>query len=123
MPAGGIAAARLSGMKMKVYGGTAVGGEHSLCATCHYSTIIRGRSLDEEIVECNVAMMRGLLIPFKVTSCSAYSDARRPSYSEMVRTAWILTPHSRRRPAGFIRATELDARELHELLSAEDTED
>ena len=69
-----------AGMKTKVHGGTTVHGESSLCATCHYSTIIRGRTLDEEIVECNVSMMRGRLIPFKVTSCSAYGDARRPSY-------------------------------------------
>ena len=103
-------------MKTKVHGGTPAEGGSSLCATCHFSTIIRGRSLDEEIVECNVSMMRGRLIPFKVTSCSAYSDARMPSYSEMVRTAWILTPHSKRRPAGFIRAADLDAQELREML-------
>jgi hypothetical protein len=103
-------------MKTKVHGGTAIQGGSSLCATCHFSTIIRGRSLDEEIVECNVSMMRGRLIPFKVTSCSAYSDARMPSYSEMVRTAWILTPHSKRRPAGFVRASDLNAQELREIL-------
>jgi hypothetical protein len=106
-------------MKTKVQGGTTVHGESSLCTTCHYSTIIRGRALDEEIVECNVSMMRGRQIPFKVTSCSAYSDARRPSYSEMVRTAWVLTPHSKRRPAGFVPASQLDAAELREILKCD----
>ncbi|HEY0872196.1 MAG TPA: hypothetical protein VGD94_01895 [Vicinamibacterales bacterium] len=104
-------------MKTKVHGGSTVNGGSSLCATCHYSIIIRGRSLDEEIVECSASsMMGGRRVPFKVTSCSAYSDARRPSYGEMVRTAWILTPHSKRRPAGFIRAADLDAQELREIL-------
>jgi hypothetical protein len=107
-------------MKMKVHGGTAFDGASSLCATCHYSTIIRGRSLDEEIVECSAAsMMNGRRVPFKVTSCTAYSDARQPSYGEMVRTAWILTPQSKRRPAGFIRSTDLDAQELRELLMSD----
>jgi hypothetical protein len=103
-------------MKTKVHGGTPVDGGTSLCVTCHFSTITRGRGLNEEIVECNVSMTRGRLIPFKVTSCSAYSDARLPSYSEMLRTAWILTPHSKRRPAGFIRATDLDAGEFRQIL-------
>lgn len=104
-------------MKTKVHGGSTVNGGSSLCATCHYSIIIRGRSLDEEIVDCSASsMMGGRRVPFKVTSCSAYSDARRPSYGEMVRTAWILTPHSKRRPAGFIRAADLDAQELREIL-------
>lgn len=106
-------------MKTKVHGGSTINGGSSLCATCHFSTIIRGRSLDEEIVECSASsMMSGRRVPFKVTSCTAYSDARRPSYGEMVRTAWILTPHSRRRPAGFIRAADLDAQELRALLMA-----
>ena len=106
-------------MITKVQGGTTIHGNSSLCATCHYSTIIRGQTLDEEIVECNVSsMMSGRRIPFKVTSCTAYSDARQPSYAEMVRTAWILTPHSKRRPAGFIRSTDLDAKELREVLMA-----
>ncbi len=106
-------------MRTKVLGGSTINGGSSLCATCHFSTIIRGRSLDEEIIECGASsMMNSRRVPFKVTSCTAYSDARRPSYGEMVRTAWILTPHSKRRPAGFIRASDLDAQELRELLMA-----
>ena len=104
-------------MKTKVHGGTAINGASSLCATCHHSIIIRGRSLGEEIVECNASsMMNGRRVPFKVTTCTAYSDARQPSYSEMVRTAWILTPYSKRRAAGFIRSTDLDVHELREIL-------
>ena len=103
-------------MHLKIYGGTVSHGDASLCNTCRHSTIIRGRSLEEEIVECRATMMQTLRIPFKVTSCSTYDDSRLPSYSEMVQTAWILQPHSRRRPAGFIRARELKPEELAAVL-------
>ena len=116
---GGTPGAVLEGMKTKVHGGTAIHGESSLCATCHYATIIRGRALDEEIVECGVSSLYGRRIPFKVTSCTAYSDARLPSFGEMVKTAWILRPHSKRRAAGFIRGSDLRGEELREVLSDE----
>jgi hypothetical protein len=38
-------------MQIKVRGGTVASGEPSLCATCRYATVIKGRSLGEEIVE------------------------------------------------------------------------
>ena len=103
-------------MKTKIHGETPIHGETSLCVTCHHSTIIRGQRLDEEIVDCTASLMQGRRIPFKVTACSSYSDARRPSYGELVRMAWILTPHSKRRPAGFIRASQLEPSELREIL-------
>ena len=74
--------------------------------------IIRGRSLEEEIVQCSASVMRSLTVPFKVTSCSSYNDSRLPSYADLVRQAWILEPHSKRRPAGFIHARELKDDEL-----------
>ena len=106
-------------MKTKIHGGTAIHGETSLCVTCRHSTIIRGQTIDEEIVDCSASFMRSRQIRFKVTSCSSYSDARLPSYHEMVRSAWILTPQSKRRTAGFIPANQLDPAELREILCAD----
>jgi hypothetical protein len=103
---------------MKIHGGTVAHGDSSLCATCCHSTIIRGRSIDEEIVECHASIMHGRTIPFRVTSCSAYADRRLPSYADMVQTAWILTPHSKRRPAGFVRSADLKPDELAEVMMA-----
>jgi hypothetical protein len=104
-------------MHIKVQDGTPISSESSLCATCRCSTIVRGRSLDEEIVLCSALGVRGVQITFKVTFCSDYSDKRSPSYMEMVQEAWILHPGSRRRPAGFVRGSELQEEELFDLRS------
>ena len=39
-------------MHLKVQNGTAANSDTNLCVTCRLSTIVRGRSLDEEIVQC-----------------------------------------------------------------------
>ena len=106
-------------MHIKVQGGTVRHDDATLCATCGHSTIIRGETPDERIVECHASVMRGRLIPFRVTSCSSYGDVRLPSYGDMVRIAWILQPHAtKRRPAGFIRGEQLTAKEFAELVSS-----
>ena len=103
-------------MRIKVHGGTVPHGDSSLCGTCSHSTIIQGETADQRIVECHASIMQGRTIPFRVTSCTSYSDARLPSYMEMVKTAWILQPHqTRRRPAGFIRGEDLSSHELAEF--------
>jgi hypothetical protein len=51
-------------------------------------------------------------ITFKVTSCSGYSNQTEPTYYELMQQAWILQPGSRRRPSGFVRASELRDEEL-----------
>ena len=84
-------------MHLKVHDGTASNGDSNLCATCRLSTIVRGRTLDEEIVQCHALSMRSTRVTFKVTYCSAYSDARRPSYLQMVEHAWILQPGSKKK--------------------------
>jgi len=105
-------------MHIKVQNGTPSGGESTLCATCRSSTIVRGRALDEELVVCSALGLRGVQITFKVTFCSDYADMRQPSYMEMVQDAWILQPGSRKRPAGFVRGSELQEEELFSLRSA-----
>jgi hypothetical protein len=99
-------------MHIKIQDGTPAGGESTLCATCRCSTIIRGRTLDEELVVCSALGLRGVQITFKVTFCSDYSDKRLPSYMDMIQDAWILQPGSRKQPAGFIRGSELADEEL-----------
>jgi hypothetical protein len=98
-------------MRVKVINGTVPNGESTLCSSCRHATIIRGRALDEEIVECQATPMTARRVTFKVTSCSAYSDQRLPTYLQMLEDAWVLQPGSKRRPAGFIRGSELKEEE------------
>jgi hypothetical protein len=99
-------------MRIKVQDGTPIESERSLCTTCRCSTIVRGRTLDEELVLCSALGLRSVQITFKVTSCSDYADQRIPSYMEMMQDAWILRPGSKRRPAGFVRASDLKEEEI-----------
>ena len=95
-------------MHIKIHGGTPAGEGKSLCDSCRHSRIVRGRTLDEEIVFCDVSPMKSERITFKVTSCSDYADHCLPTYWELMQEAWILQPGSRKRPAGFVRAQDLD---------------
>lgn len=111
-------------MRVKVHGGTVQHSGSSLCNTCCHSKIICGETLKERIVECSASVMQGRIIPFRVTSCSSYCDSRQPSYMEMVRMAWILTPHAtKKRPAGFVRGEDLTPKELADVLAADPDEE
>jgi len=105
-------------MRIKVQDGTPIESERSLCTTCRCSTIVRGSTLDEELVLCSALGLRSVQITFKVTSCSDYADQRIPSYMEMMQDAWILRPGSKRRPAGFVRASDLKEEEAPEFCSS-----
>ena len=105
-------------MLIKVYSGSVSHSGRSLCETCRNATITRGARLEEEIVRCEAQpMSHPVLIRFKVTECSAYLDARLPTYPQLLEQAWILRPHSGRRPAGFVRSSELRDDELRELMA------
>ena len=103
-------------MRIKVYGGTREQGSENLCESCRCSRIVRGRLNDEEIVFCDAMAMQPVRIAFKVTSCSDYTDAREPTYHELLEKAWVLTPGSRRRAAGFVKGSELREREMHKFM-------
>lgn len=103
-------------MRLKIHNGTVTHGNVSLCATCRHSIVTRGRSLDEEVVHCQAVTMGATRITFKVTSCSAYSDEREPTYMQLMEDAWILQPGTKKRPAGFIRASELREEELTNVM-------
>jgi hypothetical protein len=104
-------------MRIKVYDGTVSHSGHSLCDTCRHATITRGRSLDEEIVRCEAQPMRTVFIRFKVTECTAYMDARLPTYAQLLEQAWILKPDKGRRCAGFVRSSDLDEDELCDIMT------
>lgn len=103
-------------MRLKVQNGTVVHSESTLCATCRHGIVTRGASLDQEIVHCQAVTMGATRITFKVTSCSGYSDQREPTYLQLMEDAWILQPGSKKRPAGFIRASELREEELSDVM-------
>jgi hypothetical protein len=104
-------------MRIKIHGGTPVHDADSLCKTCRNGRITSGRSVDEEIVFCDASHMFPTRITFKVTSCSEYTDCNVPSYLELLQQAWILQPASRKRPAGFVRASDLRDDELARFMS------
>ena len=104
-------------MHIKVHRGTPPNDGDSLCYSCRFSRVIRGRTLDEEIVICDASQLTNTRITFKVTSCSDYSDTRVPSYAELVQQAWILQPGSRKRPAGFVRGSDLGDEEFARLMT------
>jgi hypothetical protein len=103
-------------MRMKIHGGTVLHGEQGLCATCRFATIVRGRTLDEEVVHCGSITTRGMRVPFKVTSCTSHSDVGQPTYMQLLEDAWILKPASKRRPAGFVKNSELKAEEMRAIM-------
>jgi hypothetical protein len=104
-------------MRIKVHRGTPIHDGGSLCYTCHHSTITQGQTLDEEIVLCAALDRRSTAITFKVTACSSYMDSSLPTYWELMQKAWILQPGSRKRPAGFVRASELQDEEISQLMA------
>jgi hypothetical protein len=110
-------------MKLKVYGGTTCHSENTLCATCTHSRIIRGRSLDEEIIDCRVVGYGHRQITFRVTACSDYADSRLPSIMELMEQAWLLRRGSKRRPAGFIHGRDLRADEMIQMMSEGELQD
>ena len=103
-------------MLIKVYGGTRLQESANLCDTCRNSRIVRGRRDDEELVFCDAMAMQTVRIAFKVTTCSDYVDSRLPSYHELLEKAWVLTPGSRRRAAGFVKGSELKGEELRRFM-------
>jgi hypothetical protein len=107
-------------MLVRVHGGTPVQEGDSLCDTCRHARIVRGRRLDEALVVCGALVMEVVRITFKVTSCTEYSDDREPTYHELFEKAWILRPPTKRRPAGFIRSTDLTPAEVRRIFARDE---
>lgn len=103
-------------MRVRIQGGTPRHDASNLCESCRWSHVIRGRTLDEEIVHCDASHMVPVRVTFKVTSCSDYADNRVPSYGELVEQAWILRPGTKHRAAGFVRGSELEEQEFRRVM-------
>ena len=107
-------------MHIKVRGGTAASDEPSLCATCRYATVIKGRSLREEIVECSQLADGHGRIAFPVAHCTKYCHRNHPSLYEMESIAWVLRTDASRRAIGFVRSRDLEPGERYVLPGDED---
>jgi hypothetical protein len=103
-------------MDIKIYDGTPTQTGKSLCETCRHATITRGRRLEEEMVRCEVVPMATTVVRFAVSQCTAYMDARLPSYAQLLEQAWVLTPKEGRRPAGFVRGSDLALEERYRMV-------
>ena len=101
-------------MRLKIRGGTANSGEPSLCLTCRFATIVKGRRLRDEIVECR-RLSDHSRITFPVNFCTGYADRRHPSIQEMEDIAWVLRSDPRRHELGFVKASKLKPHERHVL--------
>lgn len=102
-------------MRLKIRGGTARSDEPSLCLTCRHATIIRGKNLDDEIVECRLLYSDSSRITFPVTECSGYSDRRQPTLRHLEEIAWVLRTDRKRQPIGFVPARNLKPKDRHVL--------
>jgi hypothetical protein len=94
-------------MKVRIRGGTVNHGEPSLCLTCRYSIVVKGRALRDEIVSCTRLRSVNALIPFPVTSCTGYSDLRHSTLWQMEEIAWVLRSNPSRKTVGFVEARRL----------------
>jgi hypothetical protein len=90
----------------------------SKCASCQHAHILRGFRESEEIVYCTITFGPPLVVPFRVSECSSYTDRTRPTWEQMEKLAIDILPlsSSSAKPAGF-RArqdSEVDAAPSHE---------
>jgi hypothetical protein len=102
-------------MKVRIRGGTVNHGEPSLCLTCRNATIVKGRTLRDEIVSCNRIRHGNALITFPVTSCTSYWDSRVPTLWQMEEIAWVLRSNPSRKTVGFVEARRLKEDDRHVL--------
>ncbi len=102
-------------MRLKIDGGTAGDDEPALCLTCPHATVIGGRSLHDEIIDCGLLGGRSSRITFPVMSCSGYSDRRHSTILRMEQIAWVLRTGRGGRRIGFVPARELKPSLRHML--------
>ncbi len=85
--------------KINIRNGTPVGSA-SVCETCTWAHIIRGFRESEMLVFCE-CVNPNILVPFKVSECSAHSDKNRPNWEQMEKLAIDVRPAASMKPAGF----------------------
>jgi hypothetical protein len=102
-------------MRLRIEGGTARHDQPSLCLSCRYATVVQGRILRDEIVECRRLSEPRNRIVFSVSFCSGYIDGTHPSISEMEDIAWVLRSDPKRNQVGFVKASELKPKDRYVL--------
>ena len=101
-------------MRFKIRGGTADNGEPSLCITCRFATVIKGRRLRDEVVECG-RLSDDNRITFCVSFCTGYGDRRQASIREMEEIAWVLRSDLKKNEIGFVKASKLKSEDRYVL--------
>ena len=106
-------------MGFNVKGGTVKHGGPSLCESCQNATIVKGQTLDEEIVLCSE--MNYKPVRFKVTECSDYEKHNTMKLWQMVQMAWPLAT-KKGKIIGFMSPEEARRRkdEIDEIRDVDD---
>lgn len=74
-----------------------------LCVTCKHAQITRGVRQDQVKIFCNEVYFPVNQVPWPITECTSYLDARQPSLEEMEAAAWILRSDApTKRIVGFV---------------------
>jgi hypothetical protein len=102
-------------MRLKLQGGTAREDEPTLCLSCRHATVIRGKNLHDELIDCGRLEGPMRRISFSVMSCSGYEDRRQTSLWHMETIAWVLRTERKSRKIGFVPARELKPSLRHVL--------
>ena len=92
----------VSGVKIKVRGGTAQHDAPTLCLTCKWANRVKGVTMGEEITQCSYM---DKIIRFSVKECNVYVDSNHPTLVEMEDLAWILRTDPRKK-IGFMPPKE-----------------
>lgn len=104
--------------RIKVVGGTPQHGGRSLCFTCRRATVVKGQSLNSQIIRCH-ALERAMEFP--VSECDSHDDRSHPSLWDMKEIAWALVTDSRRR-IGFVPRKDWSEELRREIAELKDGE-
>lgn len=92
-------------MNRKVKFGTPIHDGPALCESCKLSTIVRGRTINEEIVKCSEL---NRVIRFVVRSCNEYRNRNEPSLQDLRDIAWELRTDKSGQKIGFVSSKEYE---------------
>lgn len=93
-------------LNLKIREGTPRHDGPSLCESCRSATIVRGRTINEEIVHCSELGRTNNRIRFIVRSCNAYANRAEPTLYDLRQIAWELRTDKSGQRIGFVSAAE-----------------
>ena len=80
-------------------------GSGTLCSTCRWAQIVKGRSVSQLQILCT-RLYPDRSVHFPVSECSTYDDKRIASKQDMEKIAWILLTKTSGRSIGFVTAAQ-----------------